>query len=69
MDISLMIKTACTYARKSEAQLARDLGTTPSAFNQRLKTGKFSGEDLDAIAAALGAEFICCFRFPDGKQI
>ena len=69
MDISKKIKAACTYAGKSEAQVARDIGTSPSAFNQRLKTGKFSSEDLEKIAEALGVELVCYFQFPDGGKI
>lgn len=69
MDISKKIKAACAYVGKSEAQLARDIGTSPSAFNQRLKTGKFTSEELEKIAAALGIELVCFFRFPDGTQI
>ena len=69
MDISKKIKAACAYAGKSEAQVAREIGTSPSAFNQRLKTGKFSSEELEKIAAALGASLVCYFQFEDGGHI
>ena len=69
MDISTKIKLAETYAKMSEAKLARKMGTTSQAFGQRIKTGKFSSADLDAIASALGAEFVCYFKFPDGTEI
>ena len=69
MDISTKIKLAETYAKMSEAELARKMGTTSLAFGQRIKTGKFSSADLDAIASALGAEFVCYFKFPDGTEI
>ena len=69
MDIPTKIKLAETYAKMSEAELARRIGTTSQALGQRIKTGKFSSADLDAIAEALGAEFVCCFRFPDGTEI
>lgn len=69
MDISRKIKAACTYAGKSEAQLARELGTSPSALNQRLKTGKFASEDLEKAAEALGAKYVAYFEFPDGTRI
>lgn len=52
-----------------EAELARKIGTTPQAFNQRMKTGKFKYEELEQIAAALGAELIVNFRFPDGTEV
>ncbi len=69
MDIPTKIKLAETYAKVSETELARRLGTTPQAFGQRLKTGKFSSSDLDKIAEAIDAEFIYHFRFKDGTEI
>lgn len=69
MDISTKIKLAETYAKMSETELARRIGTTSQALGQRIKTGKFSSSDLNAIADALGAEFICYFKFPDGTEI
>ncbi len=69
MDISTKIKLATTYAKISEAELARRIGTTSQAFGQRLKTGKFSSADLNNISEALGAKFICKFQFPDGTEI
>lgn len=63
------IKMALAYIGKSEAQLARDIGTTPSAFNQRMKTDKFTAEDLEKIAKALNAEYKAAFVFPDGTHI
>lgn len=69
MDISKKIKLAEAYADISEAELARRIGTTSQAFSQRMKTGKFSSADLDKIAKALGAEFICSFTFPDGTSV
>ncbi len=69
MDIPTKIKLAETYAKMSEAEVARKLGTSSQAFGQRLKTGKFTSAELERIADALGAEFVCCFRFPDGTEI
>lgn len=69
MDIPTKIKMAEAYAKVSEADLARRLGKTPQAFGQRMKTGKFSSEDLESIAAALGAEVKITFTFPDGTVI
>lgn len=69
MDIPTKIKLSETYAKMSEAELARRLGTTSQAFGQRMKTGKFSYSELCTIADALGAEFVCHFKFPDGTEI
>lgn len=69
MDIPTKIKLAETYAKISEAELARRLGTTSQALGQRLKTGKFTSTELEKIASALGAEFSFGFSFPDGTDI
>ena len=69
MTISQKIKMALAYKGMSEAELARTVGTSPSAFNQRMKTGKFSTEEVDKIAAALDADFYFGFQFKDGTKI
>ena len=69
MTIPQKIKMALAYKGISESELARRIETTPQAFNQRMKTGKFSSEDLERIAEALGAEFFFGFEFEDGTKI
>ena len=69
MDTTKQVKTAATYAGISQADLARRIGTSPQAFNQRLTRDALRPADLEKIAAALGAEYISLFRFPDGKEI
>ena len=69
MDIPKKIKLAEAYADISEAELSRRIGTTSQALGRRMKTGKFSSADLQKIAKALGAEFVCHFVFPDGTEI
>ena len=69
MTISQKIKMALAYKGMSEAELARTVGTSPSAFNQRMKTGKFSSEDMEKIAAALEATYFFGFEFKDGTKI
>ena len=69
MDTTKQVKTAATYAGLSLADLARNIGTSPQAFSQRLKADTLRPADLERIAQALGAEYISLFVFPDGKQI
>ena len=69
VNITQKIKMALAYKGMSEAELARSMGTSPSAFNQRMKTGKFSSEDMDRIADALGGKYFFGFEFPDGTRI
>ena len=69
MQTSSKIKMALAYKRMSESQLAREVGSSPQAFNQRMKTDKFTAEELDKIAEALGAKYTATFEFPDGTKI
>ena len=69
MDTSKKIKLALAYLGISEAELARRVGATPQAFNQRMNTGKWSDDDLNKIAGALGCEIAVEFRFPDGTTL
>ena len=63
------IKLALAYKNMSESELARQLGTSPQAFNQRMKTDKFSSDELSKIAEILQAKYISSFEFPDGTVI
>ena len=69
MTVETMIKMAISYVGISQAELARRIDTTPSNLNQKIKRNTLTKEELDRIANALGAEFICQFRFPDGREI
>lgn len=66
INIAKKITLALAYKEISQAELARGIGTTPSAFNQRMKTGKFTDEELEKIAEFLGCKYISKFEFPDG---
>ena len=63
------IRMALAYKKKSAAWLAREIGTTPQNLSQRMKTDKFSVDELTQIAAALGAVYTAVFEFPDGTRI
>lgn len=69
ITIEQKIKMACSYRGISQAQLARDIGMTPSNFNQKIKRGTFNEEELARIGAAIGAVYVYEFRFDDGTVI
>ena len=69
MTMEQKISMALAYRGISQAALAREMGTTPSNFNQKLKRGTFTAEELRQIAEKLGGEYFFGFRFPDGTQI
>lgn len=69
MTVPQKIKMALAYKGMSESDLARAIGTSPQAFNQRMKTGKFSTEEMEKIAAAIGATYYFGFEFENGTKI
>lgn len=71
MEITIQqkIDMCCIAADISKTELAKRLGMTQPAFSQRLKTGKFSDQDFDKIAKAVGAKYYSGFIFPDGTKI
>lgn len=69
MSHAQKIKMVLAYKNMSESELARQLGTSPQAFNQRMKTDKFTADELAKIASILGAAYKVAFEFPDGTQI
>ena len=42
---------------------------SPASWSKRLKTGKFSDEDYEKIAKALGCSYRSGFYFPDGNKV
>ena len=70
MTLQQKIDMAIAYAGDvTKKDIAKKLGVTPSAFSQRLKTGKFTQEEMQMIAGALDAEYVSYFKFKDGKEI
>ncbi|MGN0444264.1 MAG: helix-turn-helix domain-containing protein [Acutalibacteraceae bacterium] len=69
MDIPQKIEIAAKAAGLNKSKLAERLGTSQSALTQRLKTGKFTTAELEAIAEALGAKFEYKFVFENGIEI
>jgi len=69
MTVEQKINMALAYKAMSQAALAREIGMTPSNFNQKLKRETFSTDELHAIATALGGSYHFGFEFPDGMKI
>ena len=68
MTMEQRIKTAAAYKGLSQAKLAAAIGMTASNFNQKLKRGTFTEDEIRQIAEALGATFEAAFIFPDGMK-
>lgn len=53
---------------KTQQEIASAFGISQQAFSQRLKTGKFTQEELEKIVEIMGCKYISCFQFPDGNR-
>ena len=70
MTYEQKIRTAAAFAGVSLSELARRINQSPQNFNSRLKTGKFTEKEMEAIASAMNANFEpCAFVFTDGTKI
>ena len=69
MECKQFVKIATATAGITQAELAARLGWSPQLLNNRLKTGKFTLEEWQRIAAALGADLLVGFQFPNGKTV
>ena len=63
------VKTACAYAGISLTELGKRMGMSQVSISQRLKTGKFSQEELEAMAEALRCKYTSYFEFDNGIKI
>ena len=59
MTLEQKIKMALVFKGMTQADLARAIGTTPQAFNQRLKTERFTKEELEKMIAPSSYTGIC----------
>jgi len=69
IDLSRKIKTGAAHAGITEAEIAARLETSPQNFSKRAKTYAKRAEELEALAAAMGAELRLEFVFPDGFTV
>ena len=63
------IKVACDTAGMSLTELGSKMGMSQASISKRVKTGKFTQEELEEIGRHLGAEFRSGFYFPDGIKV
>ena len=69
MRIDRQIKILCAKSDITNSEIARRLGKTPQAFQQKLKRGRLSVEDLNEIALVTGCQFECKYVLLDGTTI
>lgn len=68
ITIQQKISGAMAASGKTQQEIASAFGISQQAFSQRLKTGKFTQQELEKIAGIMGCKYISCFQFPDGTQ-
>ena len=68
LDIVAKIRAVRGALGVPERELANRLGVSPQALNSRMKTGKFTTEELERMAEALGVKYVCYFELPDGTR-
>lgn len=67
VDIATRIRLACTEAGISLSDIAEKLDVNKLSFAKRVENGKFTKEELESIASAIGCKYVCYFKFNGGK--
>lgn len=63
------IKALISYAGKSQAEVAREIGLKPQNFSNKMSRNSFSTEELQKIAKVCGGKYHEYFETPDGLRI
>lgn len=61
-DAQKLIESALALSGMTQAMLAAKLGTSPSAFSQKLNHGKFTLEEYKQIAQITNLRFVCRYE-------
>lgn len=69
MTAKQKIVMALAYAELTQAELARRLGMQPQLLNQRMATGRFTIDEWEKIAEAIGAKLDIAFVFEKGVRV
>lgn len=69
MTGSEKIRMLLAYLNISASDLARKMGTSPQALNQKMKRDTFTLQDLQSIADLLNVKFEGNFILPNGEKI
>lgn len=63
------IKVACDEAGISLTELGAKMGMSQASISKRVKTGKFTQEELEKMAEIMGCKYKSSFIFPNGNII
>lgn len=62
------IKVACSEAGISLTELGNRMGMSQASISKRIKTGKFTQEELEEMARIMGCEWKSGFYFKNGNK-
>ena len=68
LNLQEKTKAAMKYAGITQEELAEKLGTFQQGISRRLKNGKFTLEELEEMAQAMGGHFRAYFVFGDEEE-
>ncbi len=69
LPIKEKVLLACKANDMTLTEFAQKMGVTQSAFSQRLKTGKFTQEELSHMAKILNCKYESTWTLPDGTKL
>lgn len=67
MSISDGVRKALKSAKKTQTELGNAWGTTPQVINNKIRQGRWTGEELAQVAALTGGWL--AFIYPNGDKI
>lgn len=56
-------------AGMTQTELGRRMGMSQQSMSARLKTGKFTQEELEQMARIMDCEYVSYFKFENGSRI
>ena len=68
ITIKQKVEAACAMAGITVTELGRQMGMSQQNISKRLKTGKFTQEELEKMAEIMGCEYHSFFVFPNGSK-
>lgn len=69
LTLQQKIKVACDHAEISLTELGARMGMSQASISKRIKTGKFTQEELEEMAKHIGCVYRSSFEFSDGKIV
>ena len=69
MTVEQKLKILAITLNISVSEMARQTGDSPQNFNQKMKRGTFTLEELEEIAEKLECRFESNFVLPNGEKI